>query len=254
MTRADPTRAQQGGLRIERLSFGYAGGRPVIRDLNLEVRAGQVHCVLGPSGCGKTTLLRLVAGLERLDRGAIAIGGRTVADERLHTPPERRSVGMVFQDHALFPNLSVRKNVLFGMRRHRRSTRRAAAEQLLEQVGMAPFADRMPHTLSGGQQQRVALARALASDPSVMLLDEPFSNLDAELRADLRRGLLAVLRRANVATLMVTHDPAEADAVADQVTWLGPSPVKTESRVDPRPAHTDTVVHAPQTRATGSQA
>jgi len=218
---APPSAPDASALRLRGVRFAYGCGPLVHADVDLEVAAGEVHCVLGPSGCGKTTLLRLVAGLERVAAGTIEVAGRTVADARRHVPPERRRVGIVFQDFALFPNLSVRRNVMFGLRDGRRRARRAAAERLLDRVGMLGCADRMPHTLSGGQQQRVALARALAAGPEVMLLDEPFSSLDAELRARLRGDLLGVLRGAGVATLMVTHDPAEAAAVADRSTWLG---------------------------------
>ncbi|MCG8461720.1 MAG: ABC transporter ATP-binding protein [Holophagales bacterium] len=199
--------------------------RLVVRGASLEVRAGEVHCLLGPSGSGKSTLLRLIAGLEPLQRGKIEIAGSTVAEAFLagggaerghaHVPPERRSVGFVFQDYALFPHLSVLDNVRFGMRGGSRREQLRAARALLERVGMGAHATAMPHTLSGGQQQRTALARALATEPAVMLLDEPFSGLDAVLRRSVRETTLEILREAQVATVMVTHDPEEALLVSD---------------------------------------
>ncbi len=188
--------------------------------VDLEVCSGEVHCLLGPSGSGKSTLLRLIAGLETLQHGTISIAGVEVAHPRVHKPPEHRSVGFVFQDYALFPHLNVRRNVTFGMDRGPRAERLRAAAELLERVGMADYAEAMPHTLSGGQQQRVALARALAREPAVMLLDEPFSGLDERLRGEVRRTTLKVLRAAGVATLMITHDPREALQAGDVLSVL----------------------------------
>lgn len=199
----------------------HAFGDVVAADhVDLEVDAGEVHCLLGPSGSGKSTLLRLIAGLEILERGSIRIAGREVASPSRHVDPEERSVGLVFQDYALFPHLNVLRNVTFGMDRGSEKERRRAAGELLERVGMAGHAAAMPHTLSGGQQQRVALARALAREPAVMLLDEPFSGLDERLRGEVRRTTLEVLRAAGVATLMVTHDPREALLAGDVVSVL----------------------------------
>jgi len=246
------------------LSFGYEHGRPVLRHVSLQLHPGQVHCLLGDSGCGKSTLLRLLAGLESPTAGLIRIAGRVVSSAdgaAAHVKPEHRAVGLVFQDYALFPHLSVLRNVTFGMAHRPRRTRKAAATQLLDQVGLADFANAMPHTLSGGQQQRVALARALARDPKLMLLDEPFTGLDTALRDELREVTLAVLRAADVATLMVTHDPAEALLVADTVSVMragrlictakpesvcvleprpkGPPMVRL--RVDPRPSPPESI-------------
>lgn len=209
------------GLRVEGLTFAYGPDRDVLSDARLAVLPGQVHCVLGGSGCGKTTLLRLIAGLEVAQAGTLSVDGKVLSSPTVHVPPEHRPVGMVFQDFALFPNRSVLKNVTFGMRGLDRSARRRRAHDLLRRVGMGEYADRMPDTLSGGQLQRVALARSLATEPSVMLLDEPFSSLDTDLRASVRAELLGVLRASDVATVMVTHDPAEAEAVADAITRLG---------------------------------
>ena len=221
------TNSTQGiAVRLRSVTFGYPNSAPVLTDLDLTIRTGAVHCVLGPSGCGKTTLLRIISGLERQTSGTIEIMGRPVSSVEHHVPPERRKVGLVFQDYALFPNLSVRGNVLFGVRRGPRHARRATADRHIASVGLTGLASRMPHTLSGGQQQRVALARAMASAPDVMLLDEPFNNLDPGLRAELRGEYLAVLRSSGIATLMVTHDHHEANTVSDEITWLGePTPM-----------------------------
>jgi len=206
-------------LIVEKVSHAY-GATSVLHRVDLEVRRGEVHCLLGPSGSGKSTLLRLVAGLESLREGRIEIAGAEVAGPKHHAPPERRPIGFVFQDYALFPHLDVRQNVLFGMPPGPAKKRRAAADALLARVDMATHAAAMPHTLSGGQQQRVALARALAREPRVMLLDEPFSGLDARLRADVRRTTLEVLRAEGVATLMVTHDPRESLVAGDRVSVI----------------------------------
>lgn len=185
---------------------------------DLAVPGGTLTAVLGPSGCGKTTLLRCVAGFERLDAGEISVDGRVVAGPGTHTPPERRHVVTVPQEGALFPHLSVRDNVAYGLTREERRSGRA--EEVLDLVGLAGYGDRMPHHLSGGQQQRVAVARALAPRPSVILLDEPFSALDAGLRADLRRDVRAALRADKATGILVTHDQNEALSVADQVAVM----------------------------------
>jgi len=205
------------------VSFAYGQGKSVLHEVSLQLYAGRVHCLLGDSGCGKSTLLRLIAGLERPNHGTIIIDGKPVSSAQAksqHVRPEHRAVGYVFQDYALFPHLSVQRNVSFGMKHLPRSQRHDAAVDLLERVGLAGYANAMPHTLSGGQQQRVALARALARAPKLMLLDEPFTGLDVVLRDELRAVTLQVLRDAGVATLMVTHDPAEALLVADTVSLM----------------------------------
>lgn len=212
--------AGDGLVRVEELSFGYGRGANVVDCVNLTLHSGRVHGLLGPSGCGKSTLLRLIAGLERPRCGRIVIGARTVVDNGHSIAPEKRPVGIVFQDYALFPHLSVQRNITFGMTSGNRSQRAAAANELLHRVGLKSLGNAMPHTLSGGQQQRVALARALARRPDVMLLDEPFSGLDAELRREVRKMTVNLLRESNVAVLMVTHDPDEARAVADEVSVM----------------------------------
>ncbi len=193
-------------------SFGSVSA---LDDFELEVRRGRTLCLLGPSGCGKTTALRLIAGFERPDSGVIEINGRRVSDARTSVPPERRRVGMVFQDFALFPHLTVRDNVAYGIRRD--PDRDVRVNELLEMVGLSGAAGRMPHQLSGGMQQRVAVARALAPRPDVILLDEPFSNLDQALRTQLRVEVRDVLRRAQATAVFVTHDQEEALTIADDV-------------------------------------
>jgi iron(III) transport system ATP-binding protein len=199
-----------------------AGDPPAVAGLTFSLGPGQILALLGPSGCGKTTTLRLIAGFEVPDTGRITIGDRVMADaERgLHVPPEERGVGMVFQDYALFPHLTVARNVGFGLRRWPAPKRRARVREVLELVGLAELADRYPHELSGGQQQRVAVARALAPAPALVLLDEPFSNLDADLRAQMREDVEKVLRSTGTTAVFVTHDQEEAFALADLVGVL----------------------------------
>ena len=206
-------------LRLEDVSHAFD---PILAvdNLSLSVAPGELVCLLGPSGCGKTTVLRIAAGLESLQRGRILMGGKLVAGGRSAVPPEARGVGLVFQDYALFPHLSVQDNVAFGLRRLPAGARRRRTGEALAQVGMETSAAAFPHTLSGGQQQRVALARALAPKPRVMLLDEPFSGLDARLRNQIRDDTLHVLKESGAATLMVTHDPEEAMFMADRVALM----------------------------------
>ena len=189
-----------------------------LEEVSLEIGGGQILALLGPSGCGKSTLLRLVAGLEAIQRGSIAIGGRPVgAASGLNLPPERRDVGFLFQDYALFPHLSAADNVGFGLQRLGDAERRKRVGEVLERVGVSALADAYPHTLSGGQQQRIALARALAPSPGMLLLDEPLSGLDARLRHGLADTLLAILRETRTTAVVVTHDPEEAMYVADRI-------------------------------------
>ena len=185
------------------------------RDVSFEAPRGEIVALLGPSGGGKTTTLRLIAGFETPNAGTVEIGGEVVAGPGRFTPPERRRVGMVFQDYALFPHLTVRQNVGFGLSRSARRER--AVDDVLEWLGLAAVAQRMPHQLSGGQQQRVALARAMAPNPGVVLLDEPFSNLDSQLRVRVRNEMRNVFHEAHATAIFVTHDQAEAMALADSV-------------------------------------
>jgi iron(III) transport system ATP-binding protein len=199
-------------LEIDRLSCAYAG-QPAVRELGLTLRAGELGCLLGPSGCGKTTLLRAIAGFHAPDSGALRLRGA----DALTLPPEKRGLGFVFQDLALFPHLTVADNVAFGLHRLDAGARRARSQETLALLGLQDMAGRYPHELSGGQQQRVALARSLAPRPDLLLLDEPFSSLDADLRGRLRDELRALLKRLGIAALLVTHDQEEAFAFADTV-------------------------------------
>jgi iron(III) transport system ATP-binding protein len=215
-----------GDLWVLDLWKGYASkepssssSAPVLAGVNLSVPAGSLVAVLGLSGCGKTTLLRAIAGFERVQRGRIALGTHTLDDgHHVYVPPERRGIGYVPQEGALFPNLNVQANVAFGLSRAQRRT--DVVRELLELVGLVPLARRYPHQLSGGEQQRVALARALARRPKVLLLDEPFSSLDASLRATVREEVSTLLRRQGATTVLVTHDQEEALSLADSVAVL----------------------------------
>ena len=207
-------------LILDDIRHAY-GPKIVLRNINLEVQPGEVVCLLGPSGCGKTTLLRLIAGLEELQHGRILIDDHVIADQHRQMLPERRGTGFLFQDFALFPHLTVLENTLFGLTAAAsKDARRQKAFQALEQVNMQDFAAVYPHELSGGQQQRVALARALAPGPRIILLDEPFSSLDARLRVQIRDQTLHVLKSSGVATVMVTHDPEEAMFMGDRIVLM----------------------------------
>jgi len=204
-------------LRTNELWKGYAGSE-VLRGVNLEVQPGSLTAVLGLSGCGKTTLLRVIAGFERAERGSVSLGEKTLDDQRSYVPPEKRSIGYVPQEGALFPHLSVQENIGFGLSRRERNGDGVA--DLLEMVGISPLAKRLPHELSGGEQQRVALARALARRPQALLLDEPFSSLDASLRTRVREEVHTLLREQGVTTVLVTHDQEEALSLAENVAVL----------------------------------
>jgi iron(III) transport system ATP-binding protein len=206
-------------LVLEGVSHAF-GDVLAVNAVTLRVEAGELVCLLGPSGCGKTTVLRVAAGLEHRQAGIIRLGERVLADDRTEVPPEARSIGLVFQDYALFPHLSVIDNVAFGLRGLDSGTQRGRARETLAQVAMEGYAEAFPHTLSGGQQQRVALARALAPRPQVMLLDEPFSGLDTRLRDQVRDQTLHVLKASGTATLIVTHDPDEAMFMADRIALM----------------------------------
>ncbi|MER5459500.1 ABC transporter ATP-binding protein [Streptomyces sp. NPDC002668] len=204
-------------LRIEGLAKAYGPDATVLDGLDLTVPSGSLAAVLGPSGCGKTTLLRIVAGFLRADAGTVTVGGRTLSGPGVHLPPERRRIGIVPQEGALFPHLSVARNVSFGLTGLDRGARSRRTEEMLELVGLAGYGDRMPHELSGGQQQRVALARALAPEPQLVLLDEPFNALDSALRAGVRADVRAALRATGATAVLVTHDQQEALSTADFV-------------------------------------
>ena len=207
-------------LTIEGLRLAYdtpRGMHTVVDGFELALARGQIGCLLGPSGCGKTTVLRAVAGFEPVRAGSIRLGDALLSSPTVHLPPERRRVGMMFQEYALFPHLSAHDNVAFGLRRTTRSVREARVVELLTLVGLGDAGARFPHELSGGQQQRIALARALAPAPDLLLLDEPFSNLDGATRERLVVEVAAILRSAGQTAILVTHNEAEAHAMADRV-------------------------------------
>ncbi len=207
-------------LSLRQLCKSFVPGTPVLCEISLQVAAGTMTCLLGPSGCGKTTLLRLIAGFEEPDAGEITLIKRLVSRPGFVVPPEQRRIGMVFQDYALFPHMTVRQNILFGLSRWPAAWRRTRLEEMVCLVGLEKMAERYPHELSGGQQQRVALARALAPAPQLLLLDEPFSNLDVHLRQQLRAEVQAILARAGITTVLVTHDQEEALSLADMLAVM----------------------------------
>lgn len=212
-------------LHIEQLHLAYAtpqGPHAVVRDFGLDVPAGHIASLLGPSGCGKTSVLRAIAGFEPVQAGSIRLGETLLSAPHVHLPPERRRVGMMFQEYGLFPHLTAAQNVGFGLRRQERAVREARVQALLAMVGLAQAGGKFAHELSGGQQQRIALARALAPSPALLLLDEPFSNLDAATRERLTVEVRDILRAAGQTAVLVTHHAAEAEAMADQICTMAP--------------------------------
>lgn len=205
-------------LEIRNLRRSFEG-RAVVDDVSLSIMPGQVTCLLGPSGCGKSTTLRMIAGVEMQDSGTIHVDGNLICDTVFRVPPERREIGLMFQDFALFPHLSVAGNVAYGLR-GTKAENRARVVELLERVDLGRFIDGYPHQLSGGEQQRVALARALAPKPRIMLMDEPFSGLDNRLRDGIRDETLSILKEEDTAVLLVTHEPDEAMRMADEIALM----------------------------------
>lgn len=203
-------------LDLQQVAVAYAG-HTVVKDISLSLAEGQIGCLVGPSGCGKTTLLRAIAGFEPVTAGSIRLQQQAVSSETVQLAPEQRHVGMVFQDFALFPHLSVADNISFGLLKTSKAVKAAKVKQLLQLVGLPDLGQRYIHQLSGGQQQRVALARALAPEPKVLLLDEPFSSLDTELREGLAREIRQILQQLHITAVMVTHDQNEAFAMADMI-------------------------------------
>ncbi len=207
-------------LQLENIGVVYGQGphaHTAVQGLNLRLERAEIGALIGPSGCGKSSLLRAIAGLQPLHTGQIASEGQRLSDARYSLPPEQRGVGMVFQDYALFPHMSVARNIAFGLPHLPVAEQKARIQEVLELVGLADLAQRMPHELSGGQQQRIALARALARKPVVLLLDEPFSSLDAAMREHLAQEIRRILKAASTTALLVTHDQSEAFAIADRI-------------------------------------
>ena len=205
-------------LELDRIARVF-DGTTVVDGLSLALKAGQVVCLLGPSGCGKSTTLRIAAGVDRQTSGRVLVNGAEVSSGKTHLPPERRAIGLMFQDFALFPHLSVAQNVAFGLNGPK-AEKAARVDELLERVHLTHFGPKYPHQLSGGEQQRVALARALAPRPRVMLMDEPFSGLDNRLRDGIRDETLSLLKEEGTAVLLVTHEPEEAMRMADQIALM----------------------------------
>ena len=229
-------------LEVERLTKRFAHTqRPAVDGVSFALQHGEILALVGPSGCGKTTTLRLIAGLERPDGGTICLNGRVVASPKRMVPPEQRQVGMVFQDHALFPHLTVEQNVAFGLAGRPIDQIRAMTAEMLQLVGLAHLGRRYPHALSGGERQRVALARALAPCPLVLLMDEPFSSLDTDLREEMREQVRTILKARQVTAIFVTHDQAEALYMGDRLA------VFRNGRIE-QVGSPEQIFHAPATR------
>lgn len=222
-------------LEVDRITVTYPSDKKqvsVVKAVTFALQKGEIGCLLGASGCGKTTVLRAIAGFEPLESGTISLGGRLLSSDQALTPPEQRQVGMMFQDYALFPHLSVKENIGFGLRGIQAEQRISRIDAMLTLVGLKAMGNRFPHELSGGQQQRVALARALAPEPALLLLDEPFSNLDVDTRERLAFELRDILKETGHTALLVTHNHDEAFALADEIgimsegclqQWASPS-------------------------------
>lgn len=207
-------------LDLQAITLAYetpAGLKTVVNQLNLQLDQGNIGCLLGASGCGKTTVLRAIAGFEPLRAGAIYLNQQLLSSVDQTVVPEKRNVGMMFQDYALFPHLTVEKNISFGLRKQHKQERQHRVMEMLDLIGLEDLAKRYPHELSGGQQQRVALARALAPKPSLLLLDEPFSNLDVDTRERLAFEVREILQKTGLTAILVTHNQAEAFAIADRI-------------------------------------
>ncbi|MCK5916979.1 MAG: ABC transporter ATP-binding protein [Cocleimonas sp.] len=206
-------------LKLQQIAIAY-GNHTVVDDFSMTLKKGDIASLLGPSGCGKTTLLRSIAGFEALKQGTIQLNNDTISSQEKTLAPEKRNIGMVFQDFALFPHLNIKDNIGFGIRHLSREQRKQRTEELLALIGLENFETRYPHELSGGQQQRIALARALAPKPNLLLLDEPFSSMDVELREELAREVRKILKHENITAILVTHDQQEAFAMADHIAVI----------------------------------
>ena len=206
-------------LKLNNIKINYASHQ-VINNIDLELSEGEIACLLGASGCGKTSLLRGIAGFEKITQGKIQIRDNVVNDQTSFIPPEQRHIGMVFQDFALFPHLNVNKNIAFGLKKLNKQAKNQRVQELLEMIGLMGIGQKFPHQLSGGQQQRVALARALAPKPDILLMDEPFSSLDSELREQLALQVRKIIKQEGITAILVTHDQHEAFALADKIGLL----------------------------------
>lgn len=220
-------------VQIENLVYQYgSANQPAINNFSLHINQGEIIAILGESGSGKSTILRLLAGLETPKSGVIVINGEKMVDEHTFIPPEKRGIGMVFQDYALFPHMTVENNIKFGLRHMKRKQKQERVNEMLELVSLLDYKKRYPYELSGGQQQRVALARALAPAPSLLLFDEPFSNLDASLQMKIRSELKEILKQTRSTSIFVTHDQADAAALADRTVLVEKGVVKSISKVE----------------------
>lgn len=206
-------------LRIENVTRHF-GSVAALDGVSFEIAPGEIVCLVGHSGCGKSTLLRAISGVEHIDGGAVVLAGTTVSSADAFVEPENRNIGFMFQDYALFPHLTARQNIGFGLRNMNRKDVAARVDDIISRLGIEALAERYPHMLSGGEQQRIALARALAPQPRILLMDEPFSNLDRGLRDTIRRETLALLRQLGTTAIIVTHDPEEALAIGDKVVLM----------------------------------
>jgi len=213
-------------ITIEDLTFSFSKSKsPVISNFSLTISEGEIVGILGASGSGKSTLLRIISGLEIPQSGRIVIADKTMVDKNKNVPPEDRGVGLVFQDYALFPHMTVRENIIFGLFKLPKNERIVRLKEVLELVHMEDFEKRYPHELSGGQQQRIALARALAPKPKLLLMDEPFSNLDTSLKSSIRKDLRNILKKANMTCIIVTHDYNDVEAICDRSIMIGNCPI-----------------------------
>ncbi|MHC8947035.1 ABC transporter ATP-binding protein [Advenella incenata] len=225
-------------LQINDIRLGYKQERRmkvVVDGYTMQVPAGEIVCLLGPSGCGKTTVLRAIAGFEPVYAGQILLDAQVIAEPDRMVEPEHRRIGMMFQDYALFPHLTIEQNVAFGLRKQTQQARRQRVDELLELVRLADLRDRYPHELSGGQQQRIALVRSLAPSPKLLLLDEAFSNLDTEIRRQLVVEVRSILKHSGISAILVTHNLEEAEAIADHIGTMKDGKLQAWRRMDKTP-------------------